>query len=258
MTPAAAMPRVLVEGLAKEFEDRQRGLVRAVDGVSFEVYPGEVFGLLGPNGAGKTTTLRVLSTMLRPTRGRASIAGHDVASAASEARRCTGFLSGATGLYERATARELMAFFGRLFGLGEDVLGPRIEVLADLLSMRDFLDAPCGKLSSGQRQKVSIARTIVHDPPVLILDEPTANLDVLVARDVLDFVLEEKRRGKAVLLSTHVMSEVDRLCERVAIIHRGKFLAYGRREELAAKGGSASIEEFFFQAIAASSAEVAR
>lgn len=256
MTDAlAAPPPILVEGLVKEFEDRHRGIVRAVNEVSFACHAGEVFGLLGPNGAGKTTTLRILSTMLKPSRGRALVAGHDVAADPTAARKAMGFLSAATGLYERSTARELLRFFGELFEMPRGTLEARIEELAGLLTMGEFLDAPCGKLSSGQRQKVSIARTILHDPQVIILDEPTANLDVLVAHDVLGFVESERERGKTVLLSTHVMSEVDRLCERVAIIHHGRVLALGERAELAARAGSASIEPYFFEVVEQAAAE---
>ncbi len=240
---------IRVEGLTKVFEDRKRGLIHALDDVSFTCSPGRIFGLLGPNGAGKTTALRVLSTVLRPTGGSVMVEGLDAIRAPDEVRARIGFLSGATGLYERSTAREVVTFFGELFGLGRRRLRERLDELVSLLRMGEFLDQACGRLSAGQRQKVSIARTIIHDPPVIILDEPTANLDVLVAREVVVFVGAERDRGKTVLLSTHIMSEVDRLCDDVAIIHEGRLLMSGTKDEVVARGGGQSVEDIFFQLI---------
>ncbi|MAE62816.1 MAG: ABC transporter ATP-binding protein [Phycisphaeraceae bacterium] len=240
---------IRVEDLEKSFEDKKRGLIRAVDHVSFSCGPGRIFGLLGPNGAGKTTTLRILSTVLRPTSGKVMLNGYDVVNDPERVRASIGFLSGATALYERSTAREIIGFFGELFGLDRVQVKDRIDELAALLKMGEFLDQACGKLSAGQRQKVSIARTIVHDPPVIILDEPTANLDVLVAREVVLFVASERDRGKTVLLSTHIMSEVDRLCDDVAIIHEGKLLLSGTKDEVVARGGGDSVEDIFFQLV---------
>lgn len=235
--------------MSKVFEDRKRGLIRAVDDVSFTCAPGRIFGLLGPNGAGKTTSLRILSTVLRPTSGSVTVAGFDARREPERVRASIGFLSGATGLYERSTAREVIAFFGELFGLRGADVRRRVGELAELLRMEEFLDQACGKLSAGQRQKVSIARTMVHDPPVVILDEPTANLDVLVAREVVLFVAAERDRGKTVLLSTHIMSEVDRLCDDVAIIHEGRVLVSGTKDEVVAQGGGDSVEDTFFQLV---------
>jgi sodium transport system ATP-binding protein len=248
-SPSASPGAIQVEALDKTFEDPKRGLIRAVDGVSFTCTPGRIFGLLGPNGAGKTTILRVLSTVLRPSGGTATVNGFDVMRAPARVRASIGFLSGATGLYERSTAREVIAFFAALFGLDSTRIPDRVSELARLLRMDSFLDQACGKLSAGQRQKVSIARTIVHDPPVIILDEPTANLDVLVAHEVLLFVAAERARGKTVLLSTHIMSEVDRLCDDVAIIHEGKVLLMGTKEEVVARGSGPSVGDVFFDLI---------
>ncbi len=236
------VPTIEVANLSKCFFDRQRGEIRAVDGISFRCFPGRVFGLLGPNGAGKTTTLRMLSCALKPTTGSITVVGADAASEPDRVRRSLGFLSGATGLYERLSAREILEFFGRLFGIGDTHLRGRIDELATLLHMGDFLDRGCGKLSAGQRQKVSIARTLIHDPPVIILDEPTANLDVIVAREVVQFVEAERRAGKTILYSTHIMSEVERLCDDVALVDEGRLLVSG---PLAEVRGSRSMEEVF-------------
>ncbi|HMS16041.1 MAG TPA: ATP-binding cassette domain-containing protein [Planctomycetota bacterium] len=240
------MSGVLVTDLEKSFEDRKRGLIRALDRVSFECRPGRVFGLLGQNGAGKTTALRVLSTMLRPTGGSAFVCGFDVSKQPREVRANIGFLSGATGLYERSTASELLHFFGGLYGLSGAALKDRVDRLAHVFRMEEFLDQACGRLSAGQRQKVNIARSVIHDPPVIILDEPTANLDILVGREVLHFVEAERAVGKTVLLSTHVMSEVDRLCDDVAIIHQGRLLLRGTKVEVLERAGVSSVEDVFF------------
>ena len=240
---------VSVRGLGKTFEDRKRGLIHALRDVTFSCGEGRVYGLLGPNGAGKTTALRILSTMLRPTSGSASINGFDVQLEPEKVRGSIGFLSSATGLYERSTAKEILEFFGSLYGMGKTQLKNRVEELASLFQMEEFLDQACGRLSAGQRQKVNISRGIVHDPPVIILDEPTANLDVLVAREVIQFIQDERTKGKSILLSTHVMSEVDRLCDDLAIIHRGRVLLDGSLAGLLQAHGCESIETLFFDLI---------
>ncbi|HEU4394333.1 MAG TPA: ATP-binding cassette domain-containing protein [Planctomycetota bacterium] len=241
---------VIVEGLVKVFREGRPGEVRAVDGVSFSAKPGEVFGLLGPNGAGKTTALRMLSTILRPTAGRVEVAGVDAIRQPDEVRRRLGFLSGATGVYDRLTPREQARYYGALHGLSGPDLDRRVAETLKVLRAEDFADRPCGTLSSGQKQKASLARTVVHDPPVLVLDEPTANLDVLVARSVVDFIRNAKAAGRTVLLSTHDMSEADRLCDRLVVIHRGRVLAQGTPAEVkAAAGGAADLEDAFFRLV---------
>src|SRR5437773_3999615 len=236
-----------VENLTKTFHDAKRGEVHAVDHVSFDTRPGEIFGLLGPNGAGKTTTLRILCTVLKPTGGTATVAGLDVVRQSSEVRHHIGFLSANTGIYERMTAREMVAYYGRLHGLNGEALRRRMQELFDRLQMNDFRDVMGGKLSTGMKQKVSIARALVHDPPVLVFDEPTAGLDVLVQRAVLRQIARLRDAGKCVLFSTHIMAEVEKLCDRVAIMHRGRILDAGTLGELRAKHGEEDMEELFFK-----------
>lgn len=243
------MAMIQVENLRKSFRDLRRGLVHAVDGVSFEARPGEIFGLLGPNGAGKTTTMRILCTVLRPSDGTARVAGFDVASQPNCVRQHIGFMSANTAIYDRMSAWELVEYFGRLYGMGEDQLRQRLETVFTTLRMNDFRDRLGAKMSTGMRQKVSIARAIIHDPPVLIFDEPTAGLDVLVGRAVLDAIQELRALGKCILFSTHIMREVERLCDRVAIVSRGRVQACGTLAELRARYRQDDLEELFFSLV---------
>ncbi|MDE2508772.1 MAG: ATP-binding cassette domain-containing protein, partial [Planctomycetota bacterium] len=240
---------ILVEHLSKAFRDYQRGWVSAVTDVSFDCRPGEIFGLLGPNGAGKTTTLRILSTVLRPTGGRAVVAGFDVATHPEAVRARIGYMSANTGIYDRMTAWELVDYFGRLHGLEGDRLLERMESTFDWLQMNDFRDVLGSKMSTGMKQKVSIARTMIHDPPVLIFDEPTSGLDVLVARVVLQKIAELRERGKTILFSTHAMHEVEKLCRRVAIIHKGRVQAIGSPSGLLEQYDQPDLEELFFHLV---------
>jgi len=235
-----------VERLCKSFLDYQRGWVFAVRDVSFDCRPGEIFGLLGPNGAGKTTTLRVLSTVLKPTGGHAIVAGHDVVAEPQAVRSSIGYMSASTGIYDRMSAWELVEYFGRLYGLHPDRLRERMEIIFDWLKMNDFRETLGSKMSTGMKQKVSIARTIVHDPPVLIFDEPTSGLDVLVQRVVLQKILELRDMGKTILFSTHSMHEVEKLCSRVAIIHKGRLRAEGAPHALLEQFDQPDLEELFF------------
>jgi sodium transport system ATP-binding protein len=238
------------KGLSKIFLDPKRGgEFPAVREVSFTCRPGRIFGLLGPNGAGKTTTLRILATSLVPTAGSATIDGIDVVKDPSGARARLGFCTGTTGIYERLTPREMIRYFGRLYRMPEADVERRAEVLLDLFALRPYADTACGRLSAGNRQKVSLARTIVHDPPVLVFDEPTTSLDVLVARTVTEFVAECRSRGRTVILSTHIMSEVEKLCDDVAILHEGRILLQGPVAEVKAKSGVDSIEDLFFSLV---------
>jgi sodium transport system ATP-binding protein len=240
---------IQVDNLRKSFRDLRRGLVHAVDGVSFEAWPGEIFGLLGPNGAGKTTTMRILCTVLRPSDGTARVAGYDVATQPAQVRQHIGFMSANTAIYDRMSAWEMVSYFGRLYGLGEQKLNERLETVFATLHMNDFRDLLGAKMSTGMRQKVSIARAIIHDPPVLIFDEPTAGLDVLVARAVQEAIQQLRSLGKCILFSTHIMREVERLCDRVAIVSRGRVQACGTLQELRQKYEQEDLEELFFKLV---------
>lgn len=238
-----------VENLSKSFRDLRRGEVLAVDDVSFDVQAGEIFGLLGPNGAGKTTTMRILCTVLRPTGGRVTLAGYDVATQPNEVRQNIGFLSAGTAIYDRMSAWELVEYFGQLYGLQGERLRERMEHVFDSLQMNDFRDVLGAKMSTGMRQKVSIARAIVHDPPVLIFDEPTSGLDVLVARAVLQNIERLRGLGKCILFSSHIMREVEKMCDRVAVISKGRIRTCGTLDELREKHGQNDLEELFFSLV---------
>ena len=235
--------------LTKVFRDKKRGQIRAVDRISFRCQPGQIYGLLGANGAGKTTTLRMLATILQPTDGSARVAGFDITEQPEQVRAQVGFLSTATALYGRLTARELVEYFGRLNGLNGGALRRRTDELFALLGISDFADRRCDKLSTGMKQKVSIARTLVHDPPVMIFDEPTVGLDVMAARTIVGFIRDCRNRGKTVIFSTHVMSEAEKLCDTIGIIHNGKLLAEGSLSELRARSGLDDLEEIFVRTV---------
>lgn len=235
--------------LTKTFRDKKRGEIHAVDGVSFRVEPGQIYGLLGANGAGKTTTLRLLATLLKPTSGFARVAGFDVAGEPERARANVGFLAASTALYGRLTARELIAYFGQLNGMSDAAIRARIEQLAGELDMHEFLDRRCEKLSTGMKQKTSIARTLVHDPLVMIFDEPTLGLDVMTARAIVKFVRDCRARGRTVIYSTHVMSEVAKLCDVVGILHQGQLLAEGTLAALQMRYAEEDLEEIFVKAV---------
>jgi sodium transport system ATP-binding protein len=241
--------------LGKVFHDEGRGRVLAVDGVSFDARPGEILGLLGANGAGKTTTLRMLSTVIVPTSGSASVMGHDVVAEGPEVRRNLGFFSASTALYPRLTARETIAFFASINHFPENRLEHRVAELIDRFSLTDFADARIEKLSSGMKQKVSIARTLAHDPPVLIFDEPTAGLDVLVQRSVLRQVDRLRSAGKCIVFSTHILQEAEILCDRIAIRAHGKIAACGTAAELRDHPAQHNLDELFFKLVGADDTE---
>lgn len=235
--------------LTKTFRDKKRGEIRAADDISFRVEPGRIYGLLGANGAGKTTTLRLLATLLQPTSGRATIAGFDVAREPEKVRANVGFLAASTALYARLTAREMIAYFGRLNGLSDAEIRTRTQQLAVELDMGEFLDRRCDKFSTGMKQKTSIARTLVHNPAVIIFDEPTLGLDVMAARAIVRFVRDCRDRGKTVIYSTHVMSEVEKLCDTIGIIHNGRLMAEGTLAELRQLHGEQDLEEIFVKIV---------
>lgn len=235
--------------LTKKFHDRKRGVITAVDDVSLTCRPGQIYGLLGANGAGKTTTLRLLVTLLRPSSGHATVAGFDVERDPQQVRAHVGFLAASTALYGRLTAREMIAYFGQLNGMSRPAITARIEHLSAELDMGEFLDRRCGKFSTGMKQKTSIARTLVHDPAVMVFDEPTLGLDVMTARAIVGFVRECRNRGKTVIYSTHIMSEVEKLCDTVGIIHDGRLVAEGTLPELRARFGEQDMEDVFVKAV---------
>ncbi len=236
--------------LSKQFQDKKRGVVRAVENVSFRCQPGQIYGLLGANGAGKTTTLRMLATILEPTDGTAIVAGYDIVEQPEKVRANVGFLSTATALYARLTAQEMVEYFGRLYGMDEPALKRRIDELFARLEMNDFRDRRCDKLSTGMKQKVSIARTLVHDPPVMIFDEPTLGLDIMTARTIVGFIRECRQHGKTVIFSTHIMSEVEKLCDIIGIIDGGRLLAEGTLAELRRRYAEEDLEEIFVKVVA--------
>ena len=240
---------IAVDNLHKSFFDVSRGEVNAVTDLSFRCRPGSIFGLIGPNGAGKTTTLRIVATILKPTSGTVCVGGHDVTTEPDAARRLMGYLSTSTATYDRMTPAEMVSHFGRLHGMAEDRLQQRLDALFDLLDMNDFRNELIGRLSTGMKQKVSFARTIVHDPPVVILDEPTVGLDIMVSRTVIDLIASLKEQGRAILLSTHIMSEARKLCDRLGIIHQGRLVAEGTPEELSQRFARTDLEDIFFAAV---------
>lgn len=244
-----------VRDLTKSYEDLQRGTFVALAGISFDALSGQIFGLLGPNGAGKTSALRILSTVLKPTSGSATINGFDVLTQPAQIRHQIGFVSMNTAVYDRMTAWELVEYFGRLYGLKAELLRERMERIFAELKMNEIREVLGAKMSTGMKQKVSIARALVHDPPVLIFDEATSGLDVLVARALLDTISQLRDAGKCVVFSTHIMREAERLCDRVAIMHRGRILTEGSLAELRELHHENDLEELFFQLISAAESQ---
>ena len=245
MVSSEAKPTVVVNSLTKVFYDESRGALRAVDGIDFECHPGRIFGLLGANGAGKTTTLRMLSTILKPTSGSARLMGYDVASAPDAVRANLGFSSSTTALYPRLTARETLEFFAQINGVPKEKVAGRVRQLIERFGLGDYADTLVDRLSQGMKQKVSIARTVAHDPPVLIFDEPTVGLDVLNALEMQKVLGEFRAEGKTIIFSTHIMSEAERLCDRIAIIHKGKIHASDSLANLRSATGLHYLEDIF-------------
>src|ERR1700730_15450685 len=245
-----ALAMIEARSLSKRFHDNKRGEICAVENDSFTCRPGSIYGLLGANGAVKTTTLRMLATILEPTDGTALVFGHDIVEDAEKVWSNIGFLSTATALYPRLTAQEMVEYFGRLNGLDESTLKKRIDDIFDRLDMNSFRDRRCDKLSTGMKQKTSIARTLVHDPPVMIFDEPTLGLDIMTARTVTAFIRECRDRGKTVIFSTHIMNEVEKLCDTIGIIQSGKLLAEGTIAQLRDQYDEQDLEEIFVKVVA--------
>jgi sodium transport system ATP-binding protein len=235
---------VKVDRLAK-----QLGPNKVLRGISLQAHAGEIFGLLGPNGAGKTTTLRIISTLLAPDAGSVEVLGFDTRVAPQEVRRRVGVVTAEIGVYPRLSARENIAYFGALSGLDDGKLQARVDAVIERLDMGDFARQRAESLSSGQKQKVAIARAIVHDPPVLMFDEPTSNLDVLASREIREFMVESRARGKCVIFSTHVLHDAERLCDRVTIIHQGRVVASGSTAEV--RGAYQDLEDSFLALVEA-------
>ena len=236
-------PAIEVHQVKKAFADKKHGSRTAVDGISFEVFPGEIFGLLGPNGAGKTTALRVLATLLEPTSGTATLNGFDIVKQPSEVRGSIGFLSGDMGLYGRLTPREVLRFFGDLNRLPN--AAARVDEIIERFGIASFANSKIDKFSTGMKQKVAIARAMLCDPPILILDEPTAGLDVPASRAIEGAILDARKRGKCVVFSTHVMEEAEYLCDRIAVINDGKIRIIGTMDQLREATGKQRLREIF-------------
>lgn len=234
-----------VLNLSKKFVSQNGEELLAVNDLSFKANKGEVVVLLGVNGAGKTTTMRMLSTVLKPTGGKATVEGYDILEEAREVRASLGFLSGDTGLYGRLTAREIIKYFGRLYDVSESDIKARIAEMASLLDMNEFLDKKIDLLSTGMKQKVSIARSIIHDPPVMIFDEPTAGLDILTAKNIVNFIHHCKNQGKCVLFSTHIMREAERIADKIVMIHQGELLVEGTWENFREETGFHDLDDIF-------------
>ena len=234
-----------VENLTKKFKK-----VTAVDNVSFEVNPGEIIGLLGENGAGKTTTLRMLATMLKPTSGNAMIDGYNSIDNPNKIRERIGILFGGdVALYDRLTGRENMIYFAKLNGMSDLEADQAVNKITSELEMSDYIDRPVGKYSRGMKQKVSLARSIIHQPDVMLFDEPSTGLDVLSSKLIHDFILKCKKDNKAIVFSSHNMYETEKLCDRIIIIHKGKIVASGTIEQLKKDYQKDSLEDLFIECI---------
>lgn len=251
-----SVPQIRVENLCKDYQTRGES-VHAVRNASFEVGAGEIFGLLGPNGAGKTSLLRMLGTIIQPTSGKCWIAGMRTSESPEEVRRSIGFLSGNTRLYGRLTGVEVLRYFGRLYGMSDVAIATRTEELSGWLGMGDFLDRRCETLSTGQTQKVSIARVILHDPEVLILDEPTLGLDIITSRSIVDFILDAKSRGHSIIFSTHYMTEAEILCDRIGLLYDGELMRVGTKSEIYAETGTNNLQDAFLKLLPDSEVETA-
>jgi ABC-2 type transport system ATP-binding protein/sodium transport system ATP-binding protein len=238
---------IQVDRLTRRFRLPDGGEVLAVDELSFHAGAGEVYGLLGPNGAGKTTTLRMLLGLLRPTSGRATIAGYDSSVAPDEVKRRVGLVSANVGIYPHLSVREMLLFFADLYGVDQEAARDELYRLTHLLGLSELVNRRCGTLSTGQRQRLNLARALIHRPPVLLLDEPTHGLDVLGSQVVAEFVTHLRGEGKAVILTTHRLDEAERLCDRFGLLHRGKLIQTGSLQELREATGCAGLVEMFLK-----------
>ena len=236
---------IAINELCKNFHDQQRGTVKAVDQLSLECYSGEIFGLLGPNGAGKTTALRMVSTLMKPDNGSILVSGYDTLREPDQVRRSIGYMSTTTSLYPKLTPRETLHFFAALNGYPNEQIKNRVEEVIAFLQIGEYADTLVEKLSTGMKQITSYARSIVHNPPVLILDEPSLGLDVMVAVKMHNFINEMKKSGKSIIFSSHNMGEVEKMCDRIGVINKGHLLAVGTLAELREKTGKHYMEDIF-------------
>lgn len=239
---------ITIDGLHKSFKVRA-GRKQVLKGISCTAKDGEIYGLLGPNGAGKTTTLRTIATLLRPDSGSVAVDGHNVVNEGRVVRDRIGFLTGEMRLAGHLSCRELLQFFGRLNHMSPAAISARTGILAKEFAMDNYLDVPVAKLSSGMAQKVALAVSIVHEPQNIIFDEPTSSLDVLAVKVISDFLRAAKRQGKCVVLSTHVLADAQRLCDRVGIIYDGELLCEGTVQELLVSYNEPDIETLFFSLV---------
>jgi ABC-2 type transport system ATP-binding protein/sodium transport system ATP-binding protein len=236
-----------VQNLTKRFPLARGGTLTAVDGVSFRVTAGEVYGLLGPNGAGKTTTLRMLLGLLRPSAGHALVAGFSSVGQPDEVKRRVGLLSATAGLNQWLTVRELLEFYADVYGVAAEEAQRRLDRLAGLLDLGELLDRRCATLSTGQKQRVHLARALIHHPPALLLDEPTDGLDVLGSQAIVEYVALLRSEGKAVIVTTHRLDEAERLCDRFGLMHKGRLVREGTLDGLRAETGCTGLVEMFLK-----------
>ncbi len=239
---------ICVEQLTKVFERDERQLI-AVDRLSFQVEAGEVYGLLGPNGAGKTTTMRMVLGLMEPDGGYAEVAGFRSSVSPNEVKRRIGFVSATAGIYQWLTAREMLAFFCEVYGLKGKAIGKRVDEVAEMLGCGPFMDQRCASLSTGQKQRVNLARAIVHDPPTLLLDEPTLGLDVVASEVVFDYIKLVQQAGKSVILCTHRLEQAQRVCNRFGLLHQGVMAHEGSLSELQSLTGKSNLVEIFLSMI---------
>lgn len=240
------VPIIAASDLTKRYG--RRGEVRAVDGISLTVYPGETFGLLGPNGSGKTTTIRMLNGIIRPTSGRATVNGFDISRQAEGVKRSTGLLAESPGLYEKLSPREYLEFVGSLYDVDRPLLRDRADRLLELFDLKQRGDDLLEGFSRGMKQKVLIAAALIHDPPIVFLDEPTSALDPLASLVVRDLIKDlAEKAGKTVFVSSHILALMEEVCDRIAVIDRGKVVAVGTAPELVRDAGAGSLEEAFIR-----------
>ncbi|MFB6291395.1 MAG: ABC transporter ATP-binding protein [Candidatus Bipolaricaulia bacterium] len=239
--------KVRTVDLTKKFKPNRKETITAVRKMNLEAASGEVLGILGPNGAGKTTALRMISTILKPTSGTAIVNGHDVREDPLKVRQSIGYLATEMGLYGRLTPRETLTFFARINGLDEDLIDQRIKEVLNILDMKEFEGRRVTNLSTGMKQKLSLARSIIHDPQILLFDEPTQGLDLMTSKTVMDYIEEFKTEGKTIILSTHIMHVAERLCDRMAILFDGRIKAFGEISSLLKRNDQDSLESLFFK-----------